>query len=157
MLCLCACVHCTSIFVDSIFIYFDYFEHLIIFLTRHVYASTSYPRFTMVMQALASIVVGIDCLCQLVPDVYFDTTGAAFSYPAARLLAGCTVISYTHYPMISVVSACRTRHAWLHRQRAYFDIFRLILMRLTHSVYMTLLVACALGHVESRPRAEAII
>jgi alpha-1,2-mannosyltransferase len=58
----------------------------------------------MVMQALASIFVGLECLSQLVPDVFLDSTGAAFSYPCARLLAGCTVMTYTHYPMISAVS-----------------------------------------------------
>ena len=33
-------------------------------------------------------------------QVFVDTTGWAFTYPLARL-AGCKVVSYTHYPMVS--------------------------------------------------------
>ena len=37
-------------------------------------------------------------------DIYFDTTGCAFTYFVARILAGCKVVAYVHYPTISVVS-----------------------------------------------------
>lgn len=33
-------------------------------------------------------------------QVFVDTTGWAFTYPLARL-AGCQVVAYTHYPMVS--------------------------------------------------------
>lgn len=33
-------------------------------------------------------------------QVFVDTTGWAFTYPLARL-AGCRVVAYTHYPMVS--------------------------------------------------------
>ena len=32
--------------------------------------------------------------------MFVDTTGWAFTYPLARL-AGCKVVAYTHYPMVS--------------------------------------------------------
>lgn len=35
------------------------------------------------------------------PHVFFDTTGCAFSYLVARVLAGCKVATYVHYPTIS--------------------------------------------------------
>jgi alpha-1,2-mannosyltransferase len=38
------------------------------------------------------------------PDIYFDTTGYAFTYFVARILAGCDVVAYVHYPTISMVS-----------------------------------------------------
>lgn len=60
-----------------------------------------YKRFTMLMQSLASVLVGLECLLRHTPDVYFDTMGATFTYPAARLLAGCRVLAYVHYPIIS--------------------------------------------------------
>ena len=62
-----------------------------------------YRRFTMIMQSLASVLVGLECILRFTPDVYFDTMGAAFTYPAARLLAGCKVLAYVHYPIISQV------------------------------------------------------
>ncbi len=36
-----------------------------------------------------------------VPDVFFDTTGCAFTFPVAKFMFGCRVFSYTHYPTIS--------------------------------------------------------
>lgn len=57
----------------------------------------------MLGQALASVYVGLECLLRAVPDVFIDTTGAAFTYPIAKLLCGCTVVAYVHYPMISTV------------------------------------------------------
>ena len=33
-------------------------------------------------------------------QIFVDTTGWAFTYPLARL-AGCKVVAYTHYPMVS--------------------------------------------------------
>lgn len=65
-----------------------------------------YPRFTMLMQSLGSIIVGLECILRLTPHVYFDTMGAAFTYPAARLLASCRVLAYVHYPIISQVEFC---------------------------------------------------
>jgi alpha-1,2-mannosyltransferase len=36
-----------------------------------------------------------------VPHVWIDTTGAAFTYLPARILFGCQVVAYVHYPTIS--------------------------------------------------------
>jgi alpha-1,2-mannosyltransferase len=69
--------------------------------TRHLLEGAQYKRFTMLMQSLGSVVVGLECLLRRPPDVLFDTLGAAFTYPAARLLAGCRVFAYVHYPIIS--------------------------------------------------------
>lgn len=60
-----------------------------------------YPVATMLFQSLASILVGLECLIRCTPDIYCDTMGAAFTYPLAKLLCGCTVVTYTHYPIIS--------------------------------------------------------
>ena len=60
-----------------------------------------YPIATMLCQSLASVVVGLECIFRLSPDVYCDTMGAAFTYPLAKLLCGCHIVAYTHYPIIS--------------------------------------------------------
>lgn len=38
---------------------------------------------------------------RFVPDIYFDSTGASFSYPLARILCGSIIVAYVHYPIIS--------------------------------------------------------
>jgi hypothetical protein len=48
--------------------------------------------------------VAWDCLRRCVPDVFLDTTGCAFTYFVAKILAGVTVATYTHYPTITAVS-----------------------------------------------------
>ena len=58
----------------------------------------------MLFQSLASVLVGLECLIRFTPDIYCDTMGAAFTYPAAYYLTGAKVIAYVHYPIISTVS-----------------------------------------------------
>ncbi|XP_042474522.1 GDP-Man:Man(3)GlcNAc(2)-PP-Dol alpha-1,2-mannosyltransferase-like [Zingiber officinale] len=60
----------------------------------------TYPRFTMIGQSLGSVYLSWEALCKFTPQVYFDTSGYAFTYPLARIF-GCKVICYTHYPTIS--------------------------------------------------------
>ncbi|EIE21183.1 glycosyl transferase [Coccomyxa subellipsoidea C-169] len=66
----------------------------------HLILPETYPRWTMLRQALGSIQLAYDGLLQAVPKVMVDTSGWAFMYPLFRL-AGCRVASYTHYPTIS--------------------------------------------------------
>jgi hypothetical protein len=68
---------------------------------RYLLEGKRYPRLTLLLQALGSMAVGLECLWRCPPDVFIDTTGAPFIYPLARLLAGCTVGAYVHYPIIS--------------------------------------------------------
>jgi alpha-1,2-mannosyltransferase len=61
-----------------------------------------YPYATMIFQCLASILVGLECVLKLCPNIYIDTTGAAFTYPLFRILdPSCKVLAYVHYPIIS--------------------------------------------------------
>ncbi len=80
----------------------------------HLIDGDRYRRFTMIRQAIGSIRLAFECLTRLCPDYYVDTTGFAFCYPLARL-AGCKVMTYTHYPaisadMVSVVRAKTNAH-----------------------------------------------
>lgn len=63
----------------------------------------------MLLQSLASIRVVLDGLRQFVPDVFADTTGLAFTYPVVKMLCGCKILSYTHYPTISTDMLQRVR------------------------------------------------
>lgn len=71
--------------------------------TNALYYHHRYPIFTMLGQSLASILVGFECLFRATPDIYCDTMGAAFVYPVAKMFAGCRVVAYVHYPIISSV------------------------------------------------------
>lgn len=55
------------------------------------------------------MVVVIDGLKQFVPDIFFDTTGLAFTYPVVKVLTGSKILSYTHYPTISTDMLQRVR------------------------------------------------
>ena len=62
-----------------------------------------YPIFTMLGQSLGSMVVAMTALCFLLPDVFVDTTGYAFTFIMAKILGGCRTVAYVHYPTISTV------------------------------------------------------
>ncbi|KAF9152405.1 asparagine-linked glycosylation protein [Linnemannia schmuckeri] len=60
-----------------------------------------WPRFTLIGQSIGSMLLGWEALKCVVPDIWIDTMGYAFTYPAARLFGGCQVVAYVHYPTIS--------------------------------------------------------
>mmetsp|Transcript_21244 Transcript_21244/g.32583 ORF Transcript_21244/g.32583 Transcript_21244/m.32583 type:complete len:450 (+) Transcript_21244:39-1388(+) len=59
-----------------------------------------YPVATLFGQAVASVLVGFECLIRQPPEVWIDTTGLAFTFPLAWL-CGCRIGAYVHYPIIS--------------------------------------------------------
>ncbi|XP_068623027.1 GDP-Man:Man(3)GlcNAc(2)-PP-Dol alpha-1,2-mannosyltransferase [Battus philenor] len=70
----------------------------------------SYPYCTLLMQSLGSMVMGMEALMKLNPDIYIETTGFAFTYPIIRYLAQCPVICYVHYPTITATMMSRVKH-----------------------------------------------
>jgi len=58
------------------------------------------PR-SMIIESIESIKMAWNAMNRMTPDIFFDTTGCAFSYTVARILAGCRVAAYVHYPTIS--------------------------------------------------------
>ena len=58
---------------------------------------------TLLGQSLGSVWLGYEALNTLVPDVYLDTMGYAFTFPLFKMLAGCKVGAYVHYPTIRCV------------------------------------------------------
>ena len=69
--------------------------------SRSLLEAQNYPVLTMLAQSLASIYVSLECFICHIPDVYIDTTGAAFTYPLAKFIMGCKIVAYVHYPIIS--------------------------------------------------------
>eukprot|EP00210_Caulerpa_lentillifera_P001520 g1458.t1 len=68
----------------------------------------NYPSFTLLLQALGSVLVAWEALRSKTPEIFVDTSGWAFSYPLARL-TGAKVCCYVHYPTISVDMLSRVR------------------------------------------------
>ncbi|KAF9403048.1 asparagine-linked glycosylation protein [Mortierella sp. AD011] len=68
---------------------------------RYWVEDAKWPRFTLIGQSLGSIILGWEALRCVVPDIFIDTMGYAFTYPAARTFAGSQVAAYVHYPTIS--------------------------------------------------------
>lgn len=87
--------------------------------TRHLLSPSRYPRFTMICQAVASLLVSIESLYHLIPEIWVDTTGWAFPYPIVRLF-GCKVVAYVHYPTISsdMLLQVKRREAAFNNSRA---------------------------------------
>lgn len=61
---------------------------------------SSYPRLTLFMQSIGSILLGLEACLRYRPATVVDTIGCAFAYPAF-FLSGSRVIAYVHYPFIS--------------------------------------------------------
>ncbi|XBW35172.1 hypothetical protein QEN19_000733 [Hanseniaspora menglaensis] len=60
----------------------------------------NWTRFTLLMQAISSILLFKDAISKLPPDCFIDTMGYPFVYPFMKYLYDIPVLSYTHYPII---------------------------------------------------------
>ncbi|KAH9466669.1 hypothetical protein MJO28_000715 [Puccinia striiformis f. sp. tritici] len=69
--------------------------------TRYLVEASTWPRCTLLGQSLGSIVLGYEALSALIPDIYIDTMGYAFTFPVFRLLTSIPIGAYVHYPTIS--------------------------------------------------------
>ncbi|EJC98471.1 glycosyltransferase family 4 protein [Fomitiporia mediterranea MF3/22] len=77
--------------------------HFVFFSNRYLVEDSTWPRFTLLGQSLGSIPLVLYAFKQLIPDLYIDTMGYAFTYPFVRLLSAgkVPVGAYVHYPTIS--------------------------------------------------------
>lgn len=70
--------------------------------TRHYVLSTTYPHFTLLGQSLGSLILAYDAFSLLVPDIFVDTMGYAFTLAFCKfLLPTIPTGAYVHYPTIS--------------------------------------------------------
>jgi len=63
--------------------------------------AVNYPSFTLFWQMIAFTRVSLEAVFACPCDVFVDTLGVACAYAAVKILFGCRIASYTHYPMIS--------------------------------------------------------
>lgn len=70
--------------------------------TRHYVLASTWPRFTLIGQSLGSLVMAWDAFNLLVPDIFIDTMGYAFTLALSRFLfPEIPTGAYVHYPTIS--------------------------------------------------------
>jgi alpha-1,2-mannosyltransferase len=70
--------------------------------TRHFVLASTYPYFTLLGQSLGSLIVAHDAFSLLVPDIFIDTMGYAFTLAFAKyLFPSFPTAAYVHYPTIS--------------------------------------------------------
>ena len=72
--------------------------------TAQPFCAEKSNRLTMIAESLGTTKLAWNALNKVTPHLYIDTTGCAFTFLVAKLLAGCRVGTYVHYPTISTVS-----------------------------------------------------
>lgn len=73
-----------------------------IYLSNRKYVdAATWPRFTLLLQALGSMWLAFEAVSTLTPDLFVDTMGYPFTYPIVSWIADVPIASYVHYPVIS--------------------------------------------------------
>ena len=67
---------------------------------RWLVEASTWPYFTLAGQSLGSIILALEAVIKLNPEIIIDSMGYSFTYPLWRLL-GSKVACYIHYPTIS--------------------------------------------------------
>ncbi|KAK8847360.1 hypothetical protein IAR55_005217 [Kwoniella newhampshirensis] len=88
--------------------------HFIPLPSRYLVADTYWKRFTLLGQSLGSVYLVWEGLCGkdgLWGDVFIDSMGYGFTFPAVRFLTGGEVVigAYVHYPTVSADMVKRVR------------------------------------------------
>ncbi|CAO2658742.1 Nn.00g064650.m01.CDS01 [Neocucurbitaria sp. VM-36] len=76
--------------------------HFLYLTTRHWVLASTWPRFTLLGQSLGSLILAYDAFKLLVPDIFIDTMGYAFSLGLSSFCFPTVPTgAYVHYPTIS--------------------------------------------------------
>ncbi|KAI0555645.1 glycosyltransferase family 4 protein [Xylaria curta] len=76
--------------------------HFLYLSTRRWLLASTWPHATLLGQSLGSLVTGWDAFSLLVPDIFVDTVGYAFTLGLSKLLfPNVPTAAYVHYPTIS--------------------------------------------------------
>ncbi|ODV94118.1 hypothetical protein PACTADRAFT_24013, partial [Pachysolen tannophilus NRRL Y-2460] len=68
---------------------------------RYLIEPSTWPYFTLIGQAIGTLLLCYEALSNVCPDVWVDTMGLPFSYPLVALSVKIPIITYTHFPIIS--------------------------------------------------------
>ncbi|TFK40482.1 mannosyltransferase [Crucibulum laeve] len=83
--------------------------HFVFLQSRNMVEDSTWPRFTLLGQSLGSMYLAWEAMTKLIPDLYIDTMGYAFTFHVVSLLGHITVGAYVHYPTISTDMLARVK------------------------------------------------
>ncbi|KAF8574226.1 glycosyltransferase family 4 protein [Ramaria rubella] len=88
--------------------------HFIFLTSRKLVEDATWPRFTLLGQSLGSLYLAWEAMSILVPDLFIDTMGYAFTFYLVRLLGEIPVGAYVHFPTISteMLHRVQSRKTW---------------------------------------------
>ncbi|KAF9453183.1 glycosyltransferase family 4 protein [Macrolepiota fuliginosa MF-IS2] len=88
--------------------------HFVFLHSRKWIEDSQWPYFTLLGQSLGSIYLAWEAMSILIPDLYIDTMGYAFTFRVASILGRIPVGAYVHYPTIStdMLARVRSRRKW---------------------------------------------
>ncbi|TFY83136.1 hypothetical protein EWM64_g876 [Hericium alpestre] len=75
--------------------------HFVFLQSRNWIEDSAWPHFTLAGQSIGSMYLAFEALCELIPDLYIDTMGYAFTFYVVAWLTGVPIGAYMHYPTIS--------------------------------------------------------
>lgn len=68
--------------------------------TRRFVDSSYWNHFTLIGQAIGTMVLTMEAILRCPPDIWCDTMGFPFGYPLVKIFLRIPVTTYTHYPVI---------------------------------------------------------
>ncbi|KXN82832.1 GDP-Man:Man(3)GlcNAc(2)-PP-Dol alpha-1,2-mannosyltransferase [Leucoagaricus sp. SymC.cos] len=88
--------------------------HFVFLQSRKWVEDSHWPYFTLLGQSLGSIFLAFEAMMLLIPDLYIDTMGYAFTYYVVSYLGRIPIGAYVHYPTIStdMLARVRSRKSW---------------------------------------------
>ncbi|KAI0783434.1 mannosyltransferase [Abortiporus biennis] len=88
--------------------------HFVFLQSRYMVEDSTWPRFTLLGQSLGSMYLAWEAMSKLIPDLYIDTMGYAFTFHIVLWMGSIPVGAYVHYPTIStdMISRVQSRKAW---------------------------------------------
>ncbi|KAI6027795.1 glycosyltransferase family 4 protein [Pisolithus microcarpus 441] len=130
--------------------------HFVYLKSRHLVEDSRWPRFTILGQSMGSIYLAWEAMCEFIPDLYIDTMGYAFTFPAVTWLtrAAVPIGAYVHYPTISTDMLGRVRaESWKMRGKRLNSYYRLMMyyyaLSLSHARFLMVNSSWTRNHIAS--------
>ncbi|KAH7885011.1 mannosyltransferase [Phlebopus sp. FC_14] len=128
--------------------------HFIFLTSRELVEDSRWPRFTILGQSLGSIYLVWEAMSKFIPDLYIDTMGYGFTFPAVAWLtrASVPIGAYIHYPTISTDMLSRVRgENWkLRAKRIYYRLtMYYYALSLSHARFLMVNSSWTCAHIAS--------
>ncbi|GBE85155.1 GDP-Man:Man(3)GlcNAc(2)-PP-Dol alpha-1,2-mannosyltransferase [Sparassis crispa] len=88
--------------------------HFVYLHSRNLVEDSTWPRFTLLGQSLGSMFLAWEAMSSLIPDLFIDTMGYAFTFHVVKILGNIPMGAYVHYPTIStdMLARVKSRKKW---------------------------------------------